>query len=175
MAKVPYSKLKCKTNEEIKTISFNDETIEVKQYLPVQDKLSLIGRVIELAHDQDHNYSNPVKADVFRDLEMVFNYTNISFTDKQKEDIPKLYDQLVSSGLMDAIMKAIPEEERSDISIGVYDSITSVYKYQNSILGILENIKADYSDINSIMDKLKNDINSPELAQFAENVLSKLN
>ena len=154
MAKVPFSKLKCKVNEEIKTISFNDETIEVKQYLPVQDKLSLIGRVIELAHDQDHNYSNPVKADVFRDLEMVFNYTNISFTDKQKEDIPKLYDQLVSSGLMDAIMKAIPEEERSDISIGVYDSIESVYKYQNSVLGVLDAIKADYGDMNINIDKM---------------------
>ena len=30
MAKIPFSKLKCKINEEIKTISFNDETIEVK-------------------------------------------------------------------------------------------------------------------------------------------------
>ena len=85
---------------------------------------------------------------------MVFNYTNISFTDKQKEDIPKLYYQLVSSGLMDAIMKAIPEEERSDISIGVYDSIESVYKYQNSVLGVLDAIKADYGDMNINIDKM---------------------
>ena len=66
MAKVPFSKLKCKINEEIKQVKLNDEiTIEVKQYLPIQEKLALIGRVIELAHMQDENYSNPVKAAVF--------------------------------------------------------------------------------------------------------------
>ena len=175
MAKVPYSKLKCKTNEEIKTISFNDETIEVKQYLPIQEKLSLIGRVIELAHDQDHNYSNPVKADVLRDLEILFAYTNITFTDKQKEDTAKLYDQVYSSGLLSAVIAVIPKEEISDIGVGVYDSIESVYKYQNSILGVLDSIKADYGDMNNMFDKLKEDMASPELANFAENILSKLN
>ena len=154
MAKVPYSKLKCKTNEEIKTISFNDETIEIKQYLPIQEKLSLIGRVIELAHDQDYNYSNPVKADVLKDLEILFAYTNITFTDKQKEDTAKLYDQVYSSGLLNAVIDAIPIEEVNDISVGVYDSIESVYKYQNSILGVLDTIKADYGDININIDKM---------------------
>ena len=154
MAKVPYSKLKCKTNEEIKTISFNDETIEVKQYLPIQEKLSLLGRVIELAHDQDYNYSNPVKADALKDLETLFAYTNITFTDKQKEDTAKLYDQVYSSGLLSAVIDAIPIEEINDIGVGVYDSIESVYKYQNSILGILDSIKADYGDININIDKM---------------------
>lgn len=154
MAKVPYSKLKCKINEEIKTISFNDETIEVKQYLPIQEKLSLIGRVIELAHDQDHNYSNPVKAEVLRDLEILFAYTNITFTDKQKEDTAKLYDQVYSSGLLSAVIAAIPKEEIGDIGVGVYDSIESVYKYQNSVLGILDTIKADYGDMNINIDKM---------------------
>lgn len=154
MAKVPYSKLKCKTNEEIKTISFNDETIEVKQYLPIQEKLSLIGRVIELAHDQDYNYSNPVKADVLKDLEILFAYTNITFTDKQKEDTAKLYDQVYSSGLLNAVIDAIPIEEVNDIGVGIYDSVESVYKYQNSVLGILDTIKADYGDMNINIDKL---------------------
>ena len=175
MAKVPFSKLKCKVNEEIKTISFNDEIIEVKQYLPVQDKLSLIGRVIELAHDQDHNYSNPVKADVFRDLEIVFNYTNISFTEKQKEDIPKLYDQLTSSGLMEIIMEAIPEEERNGIDIGIYDSIESVYKYQNSVLGVLDTIKSDYSNMKLDIDNLNNTITDPEALAFVKSMLTNIN
>ena len=38
MAKVPFSKLKCKINEEIKQVKLNNEiTIEVKQYLPIQE------------------------------------------------------------------------------------------------------------------------------------------
>ena len=41
MAKVAYSKLKLKTKDDVKLIQLNDEiTIEVKQYLPIQDKLA---------------------------------------------------------------------------------------------------------------------------------------
>ena len=154
MAKVPFTKLKCKTNEEIKTISFNDEIIEIKQYLPIQDKLALISRIVEFAHEQDYNYSNPIKADVLKDLEILFAYTNITFTDKQKEDTAKLYDQVYSSGLLSAVIDAIPIEEINDIGVGVYDSIESVYKYQNSVLGVLDTIKADYGDMNINIDKL---------------------
>jgi hypothetical protein len=60
MAKLSFTKLGLKPNNEIKTINFNEQTIEVKQYLPVEDKLGLIGRVLELSHDQN-NFSNPVK------------------------------------------------------------------------------------------------------------------
>jgi hypothetical protein len=147
MAKVAYSKLKLKTVEDVVELQlFEDVTIEVKQYLPIQEKLALIGRVVMLAHEEDKNFANPVKASIFRQLEMVFNYTNISFTDKQLEDLPKLYDQLKSSGVLSAIKKAIPQEERVTIEVGVCDTIDALYKYQNSALGILENIKNSYSE-----------------------------
>ena len=42
----------------------------------------------------NNNFANPVKLNVFLRLEIIFNYTNISFTDKQKEDLVKLYDIL---------------------------------------------------------------------------------
>lgn len=146
MAKVAFSKLKCKVEEIVKTIEFNGESIEVKQYLPIQEKLSLIGRVAELAHDEDYNFSNPVKANVFMELEMIFAYTNITFTDKQKEDLPKLYDNLRSSDFLAMIIDAIPEVEYKEIQNGVKDTIEAVYKYQNSVLGILDNIRNNYSN-----------------------------
>lgn len=160
MAKIAYSKLKLKTDDTIKTISVMPEVdIEVKQYLPVQDKLGLIGRVVEFAHEQDNNSSNPVKAEVYRDLEVVFTYTNITFTDKQKEDLPKLYDQFASSGVLEAIIKAIPEKEYASICCGVWNSIDAIYKYQNSVLGILDTIKTDYSDMNFDIEGLQEKLN----------------
>jgi hypothetical protein len=83
----------------------------------------LIGKVIELSHEQDYNYSNPVKIEVFKNLEIIFAYTNLSFTDKQKEDLPKLYDMLVSSGVLNKIIENIPNEERDTISIGIFNSL----------------------------------------------------
>ena len=121
MAKVSFTKLKCKVETSITHVEWEGETIEVKQYLPIQEKLALIGRVITQAHEQDENYSNPVKVDVFRELEMIFAYTNISFTDKQKEDLPKLYDMIYCSGLLKTIKDAIPDDEKNDILFGIED------------------------------------------------------
>ena len=119
MAKVPFSKLKCKINEDTIPLQIGEETIAVKQYLPIQEKLELISKVIMQAHEQDENYSNPVKAGVYRDLEVIFAYTNISFTDKQKEDLPKLYDILYSSGVIAEVLKNIPEDESWRLYLGL--------------------------------------------------------
>lgn len=165
MAKVPFTKLKCKINENEIPVQIGEETIFVKQYLSIQDKLGLIGRVVEFAHEQDNNFSNPVKAGVYRDLEIVFTYTNISFTDKQKEDLPKLYDMLYSSGVIKAIIDNIPQDEYMSIVCGINDSVEAIYKYQNSALGILDGIKNNYSetsfDVAKLQDAVKDISDTP--------------
>lgn len=176
MAKVSFTKLKCKIDDSVKQVKLNDEvTIEVKQYLPVQEKLALIGRVIMQAHEQDENYSNPVKVEVFRELEMVYAYTNISFTDKQTEEPAKLYDLLVCSGVLKAIKDAIPSDEKSDIVFGIEDSIEAVYKYQNSVLGVLDTIKTDYKNMDLDINKLREGIADPELLDLVNGIITNLN
>ena len=175
MAKVSFSKLGLKINTDVKTIIFNNQNIEVKQYLPINEKLELISKVIMQAHEQDENYSNPVKAGVYRDLEVIFAYTNISFTDKQKEDLPKLYDMLYSSGIIGEVLKNIPEDEYMEIVFGVKDSIESIYKYQNSALGILDTIKTDYSNMKLDINSLNQAITDPETLEFVKALLTKVN
>lgn len=176
MAKIAFSKLKCKVNDSIKEVKLNDEiTIEVKQYLPIQEKLQLIGDVVIQAHDQDANFSNPVKAAVFRDLEVVFAYTNLTFTEKQKEDFPKLYDMLLSSGCLAQIIEAIPEEEYEAIVKGVEESVEAVYKYQNSVFGVLDTIKSDYNNMKLDIDTLNKTITDPETLEFIKAMLTNVN
>lgn len=175
MAKVPFTKLKCKVNDNEIPVQIGEETIAVKQYLPIQEKLALIGRVVEFAHEQDNNFSNPVKAGVYRDLEVVFAYTNISFTDKQKEDLPKLYDMLYSSGIIETIIDNIPEDEYSEIVFGIKDSINAIYSYQNSILGILDTINTDYSNLNLDVKELQSNLTNPEGLENLKNILTKIN
>ena len=176
MAKIAYSKLKLKTDDSVVAVSITPDTeIEVKQYLPIQEKLELIGNVVMAAHEQDENYSNPVKAEVYRDLEVVFAYTNISFTDKQKEDLPKLYDQLASTGILETIIKTIPEREYATICCGVWNSIESIYKYQNSVLGLLDTIKTDYSNMKLDIDSLNEAITDPQMLEFVKGMLTNIN
>lgn len=175
MAKVAFSKLKCKINEDSIPLQIGEEIIAVKQYLPIQEKLELIGKVIELAHMQDENYSNPVKAGVFRDLEIVFAYTNISFTDKQKEEPSKLYDLLYSSGVLSKVLDNIPEEEYRAIKIGIEDSISAVYAYQNSIFGILDSLRRDYSELDLDLNEITAKLTNPESIGMVRDILTKLN
>ena len=81
----------------VEILKFNGMNIEVKQYLPINDKLRLIGDVINLSADEN-NFSNPVKIDMFTVIEIIEYYTNINFTEKQREDYAKLYDLIFGSG-----------------------------------------------------------------------------
>ena len=173
MAKVSLTKLGLKVNQDFEMIEFNGQMIEVKQYLPVNEKLELISNVINSAWDEN-NFSNPVKVNIFATLEMMYAYTNINFTEKQKEDPAKLYDLLTSSGLVEEVNDVIPEEEISEIIDGVANSIKSIYEYRNSALGILESVSADYSQLNFDAEEIQKKLGDPENMAFLKDVLKKL-
>ena len=173
MAKIGFTKLSLKRKNEVKTITINNNQIEIKQYLPVNEKLDLIARVINGAHDQN-NFPNPIKIEVIGTLEMIMVYTNISFTEKQKEDIPKLYDLLEENGVIKDIISQIPEDEYNFIIDGINKTVDAVYTYNNSVLGILESISQDYSNLDFDIQKLQNDIANPENLKLVKEVLTKL-
>ena len=165
MAKIAFSKLgitKTSIEEENKKIIWNDQEVEVKQYLPVQDKLALISNVANRALGEDTSFANPVKVEVYAALEIIFGYTNVSFTDKQKEDTPKLYDLLNKSGFIDAVCEAIPEEEYNFIFDGINESIEAIYKYKNSVVGLLETISTNYGDAAVGIEEIFAKISDPE-------------
>ena len=176
MAKVAFSKLKCKINDTEVPVKVGEEIIMVKQYLPIQEKLALIGRVVELAHDETYNFNNPVKTEIFMKLELINAYSNINFTDKQKEDIPKLYDLLTSAGVLDIILQAIPQSEYNVIENGIQNTIVAVYSYQHSFVGMLDTLKTGYNnldlDVNKILDKIKNSDSDLDLIK---GILTNLN
>lgn len=137
MAKVPFTKLKVKPNEEVKTIIFNDNEIEILQYLPVAEKYSLIN--ITLQEAKEGMIYHSVKKDLFFHLNLVFMYTNINFTDKQKEDLLGLYDLLVTSGLMEQILENIPDEEYETLYNYFNEQEQDLLDYNNTLVGTLKN------------------------------------
>ena len=173
MAKVSLIKLGLKVNQDVKNIEFNEQIIEVKQYLPINEKLELISSVINSAADEN-NFSNPVKENVFLTLEILYHYTNINFTDKQKEDPVKLYDLVVSSGLVNKVTDLIPEEELDEVINGVAQSVKAIYTYRNSALGILESISQDYSTLNLDATEIQQKLADPDNMALLKQVLTKL-
>ena len=174
MAKIAFTKLGLKKNEEVKIININNIDVEIKQYLPVNNKLILISNVINNAASQDATFKNPVKTEVFGSLEIIYNYTNLSFTEKQKEDPSKLYDLLEENGIIEAVVAAIPETEYNFIIDGIDASMDAFYQYQNSVMGILDRVSADYSNLDMDATALQKKIADPENLDLLKSVVSKL-
>lgn len=173
MAKITFTKLALKKKEEVRNIKINGNDIEVKQYLPVNDKLDLIARVISGAHDEN-NFPNPIKIEVIGSIEIIMAYTNITFTDKQKEDIAKLYDILDSNEVIDQIIAAIPEDEYNFLIEGIDETVNAVYAYQNSALGILDTISQDYSNLNLDATEIQKKLADKDNLSLVRDVLTKL-
>ena len=173
MAKLAFTKLGLKVNDEIKTIEFNEQAVEVKQYLPVNEKLEVIAEVLNNSAD-DNNFANPVKVDVYTAIAVLEAYTNISFTEKQKENVTKLYDTVVSTGFYNRVIEAIPYEEINFLIIAIGDTIDAFYRYRNSVMGILENISTDYSNLNLDASAIQRKLADPENMELLRSVLSKL-
>ena len=173
MAKVSFAKLGLARNQEVKKVEWGEYTIEVKQYLPINEKLNLISNVINAAHDEN-NYSNPVKVDVYTALEIMYAYTNINFTEKQKEDVTKLYDLIVSSGLYTKVLEAIPGNEYCNLLNAIKKSVDAIYTYQNSAMGILDTITSDYSDLSLEAAEIQKKLAEGNGVEFLKEVMAQL-
>ena len=178
MAKVPFSKLDVKLNSRETIV--NHETskgenvqFEVKNYLPIKEKMELVSRIINQSTD-DNGFYNPMRVKLYTTLEVVYAYTNLTFTPKQKEDPFKLYDLLVSTGLYDNITNYICREDLEELEGSIWDTIKSIYDYKNSVMGILDDISTDYSNLNLDASEIHSKLADPENMALLRQVLDKL-
>ena len=175
MAKIAYSKLGLNkiVNKGPSIIEFNDQQIEVAQYLPIEKKLDLISDIINSSLD-DNTYYNPCRIEIFMLTKIIEAYTNLTITDKQKEDIFKFYDQLVASGFAEKVLDNIPAVDYNFIHRSVTKTIKNIYQQKNSALGILESISTDYSNLNLDASEIQSKLADPENLELLRAVLTKL-
>lgn len=173
MAKVAFTKLGLKMDQEIKTIKFNEQEIEIKQYIPIKEKLQFIENVLNQSA-VDMYFYNQGKIEIFFAMEVIYNYTNINFTDKQKDDILGLFDKFVSTGLYKEILNNIPTSEIEFLKEVIQDQIKEIYRYRDSALGIMETMKTDYDNLDLDIDKLTQELTENENLGLVKEVIEKL-
>lgn len=173
MAKVTYTKLALKANSEVATFEQNGQTIEVKQYLPIEEKMNMIANIINNSQT-DNGYYNIGMIEMHMALEIIFNYTNVTFTEKQKENLTKLYDVVYSSEFYDDVMQCVPKSEVNWIRNTTYHMMDKIYEYKNSVYGILDGISQDYSNLDLDATTIQQKIANGENVSFLKEVLTKL-
>lgn len=175
MAKVSFSKLGLSKNNEIKNFEYNGQNIEVKQYLPINDKATLVAQILNYTLNNGENrFANPLQIEVMTLIGVIEKYTNINFTDKQKEDPAKLYDLIISSGLWKNILDNINIEDYTALLNYCDEAIESYYNYYNSVFGILDSINNDYNNMNLDATEIQKKLNDPENMALLRDVLAKL-
>lgn len=178
MAKIAFSKLDLKVNNNntsliYTTVKGEEIVYEVKNYLPIKEKMDLVSRIINQSTD-DNGFYNPMRVKLYTTLEVVYAYTNLTFTPKQKEDPFKLYDLLVSTGLYDNITSHICNEDLEELEGSIWDTIKSIYNYRNSVMGILENISSDYSGLSLEASEIQKKLAEGDGINFLQEVMAKM-
>lgn len=179
MAKVPFSKLQI--NTDIKSDAYSclgkqgeDIVFEVKTYLPFGDKLELVSRIVNQSID-DNGYFNPMRVELFTALELVYTYSNLSFTDKMKEDGFKLYDTLRLSGILGQVLDTLHDSgELEEVNRYVSEVIKNIYSYKNSAAGIMEMISQDYGELDLNATEIQKKLADPNNLALLKDVITKL-
>lgn len=163
---VSYANMKLKVDTSTKIIELdNGISIEILKYLPVNEKYNLINDV--LLKSYENGIYNPIRLDMYFALNLVYKYSNINFTEKQKEDEAKIYDTLQSTGIMDKIIDAIEDDEYNNLYTLLVETEDKYYEYRKTISGMLN----DFSNqLNENADFLKEISESFDPNQF-KNVL----
>lgn len=173
MAKLSFSKLSLKTDDGTFPVMFGENTIEVKRYLPLENKIALVQTILNETVD-NNGYYNPMQLETFKVIEMVTAYTNISFTEKQRENAYKLYDQLVSSGFWPLLYASIPVSEKEYIEGKLLHLIDNIYKYRNSAVGVVENLNMDYEQLDALSSDIQKNLSDKDNLQLVRDVLTKM-
>ncbi len=145
--------------DNVKVVDFHGNNIEVKQYLPIQDKVDLVGTayVSGVEIENDLETVDSCKTDILFKLLLANAYTNIEFNNNLKN-----YDLLLESGLYKVIYDNIPKEELHslhDMLFNVVEDGKREIEQRNSIpfiiKGFVNKIVEFFSDEKSVNKFIK--------------------
>lgn len=165
METIKFDSLNLNIDDEVKKIKINDTEIEVKNYLSINDKVTLVQLVLQQATDSD--IYNSLLLEAYFNLYLVFFYTNLEFTDEQKENAMNTFDLLESNGVIDLVINAIDKEEYEDLYNALLEQRDLNIKYQTSVTYSVSHL------INSFNDFTKN-LNEYDYQNIANNIKNTL-
>lgn len=108
-----FSELELKINDKVRTLKFKNKDIKVKQYLPIQDKLNLIQIALQQSLDEGI-YNDGLLTAYFHTYVVMF-YTDLEFTEEEKQDVLTLFNLMDSENLIGSVIELIPQSEFGDL------------------------------------------------------------
>ena len=131
-----FKDMNLKVKDDIKIVEIAGVKVGVKQYLPAEDK----NAILEIAMQQADQGTilNTYNLDSLFHLYLVLKYTDINFSDEDKEDMLALFDILESNGIIDAVVRVIPEDEYNTLRDNLMEMVEHYLTYRNSARALVE-------------------------------------
>lgn len=155
-----YSELNLREPEvENRTIKLNSGVeLEVRAYLPIDDKANLITWAINLALDDRTGCISPVRFEVCFALGVVKWYAGIEFDDDVS--LSDIYDMFEQNEVINQVMGAIPVDEIDFVRDLAKDTAEDIVRYNNSFMGMIQNTNTDTlalsDEVRNIVDAIQN-------------------
>ena len=165
--KVSYTNMKLKVNTEVNTFEFAGQKIDVLKYLPAKDKYDLLMITLQEATEQGDAY-NDFLISMYFELNLVYMYTNISFTEKQREDEFKLYDTLKSNGFFNLFYQALNEDEYNELFASLNALRKDTITYKLSMSSVLKNLVDNLPKNAEAAAKIVQNFNPEQYKQVVE-------
>lgn len=113
------------------------QDIEILEYLPIEEKDMLIQ--LALQNSDENGIYNLLKLKMYKEIYLIYSYTNLEFTIEEKNNIAETYNILASSGLLNALLGYINENEIALIDQILADTLKMKMKYRNTLAAVLNN------------------------------------
>lgn len=165
-----YKDLNLHTDNDTYFIEVQGKKINIKKYLPINDKKDLVEITLQKAEQADGTY-NEILIDMYFNLHLVYLYTDIVFTDEDREDEMKLYDELESSGLLERILDKIPDEEYNTLMDYLKAMRKEISSYKYSAAAMVQKLIVDLPKNAEVAAKIVEDFNPEkykEVVSFAQ-------
>lgn len=134
-----YTDLKLSINNEYNIVQFEGLQIKILQYLPIEDKIDLIE--IALQRSEENGIYNEMKLDMYFHLYMVYMYTDLEFSEEEKQNEIKLYNELCSNRVIQTVIHAVDEYNELFDYLNIMKE--SNFKYKNSVSALLQTFIQD--------------------------------
>ena len=136
-----YKDLKLKRNDDLISFTQGNNKFNIKKYLPIEDKYDIV--MITIQKSAEDGIYNPIKLDMFFHLNLVYMYTDLEFSDEDRANESKLYDEMKSTGFLAEFLKRIDEDEYKEMLSNIEDIVCELKQYNTSAASIFKNFIND--------------------------------
>ena len=136
MAKIGLNKLNLNKKQDVKVIQYEGNDIEIIQHLDIASKSALVSAAVRGSVIQ--GIVDEILLDAYLHLFIVDRYTNISLTQKQRENLLETFDLLESNKFFDVVISGMAENEYDYIFTMAKRLMNNVNEYNRNIISMFQ-------------------------------------